>query len=266
MPGQSIFEFTEKSRHEYFKTVIAAVLQGQTIQYDRSYTETEGRIAWITFTFTPVKHKKIIVGVCITANDITDKKIADQQKEFDHNNLHALINNTTDLMWSVDRNYKLITFNKAAENFALLLTGQIIAPGLDLFTSGFGNEVQKRYKLYYDRALNGEMFTEQSYSPAPTEYWSENSFYPIYEGEKVVGTACFSHNITARKKAEERLQKSYDENKAISIRIAAILNTLPANIALLDEKGLLSILMMHGAVLLMTIIFLETITELAVIM
>ena len=205
--GQSIFEFTEKSRQEYFKTVFAAVLLGQTIQYDRSYTETGGRLAWITFTFSPVKYNNFIVGVCITANDITDKKLADQQKEFDHNNLHALINNTTDLMWSVDKDYKLITFNKASENFALKVTGKNISPGIDLFNSGFSNEVTERYKQYYDRALNGEMFTEQRYAPPPIEYWVENSFYPVYEGEKVIGTACFSRDITARKTAESSYEK-----------------------------------------------------------
>jgi PAS domain S-box-containing protein len=199
-PGHSIFEFTEKYRQEYFKNVFTAVLQGQTIQYDRHYTDITGKISWINFTFTPVRHNKVIAGVCITANDITDKKIAEQQKEFDHNNLHALINNTTDLIWSVDREYKLITFNKACENFSLQLTGKILRPGVDLFDFEFGNQVAERYKTYYRRAFNGEVFTECNHYLQPVEYWSENSFYPIYEGDTVVGTACISRDITERKK------------------------------------------------------------------
>ena len=46
-------------------------------------------------------------------HDITEKVLADQIKEFDQKNLSALINNTTDLMWSVGLDFKLITDRKS---------------------------------------------------------------------------------------------------------------------------------------------------------
>lgn len=235
--GSSIFEFTAEGRMAYFKQVFAAVLRGETIKYDRSYVDTAGKTTWIAFAFTPVKEDAEISGVCITADDITDKKNAEQQREFDKNNLDALINNTTDLMWSVDRDGRLITFNKACEELVEQLTGKKLKPGADLFALSFSQEVRNRYQRYYKRAFTGEAFTEQSHNTEPFEYWAENSFYPIYEGGAVIGTACFSRDITARKMAEGLVRKSFEEKHALAVRMAAILNTLPANIALLNDKG-----------------------------
>ncbi len=46
-------------------------------------------------------------------------------------------------------------------------------------------------------------------------------------------------DITARKKAEDLLKRSFEEKQAMAERMSAILNTLPANIALLDDKGVI---------------------------
>ena len=53
----------------------------------------------------------------------------------------------------------------------------------------------------------------------------------------ITGSSKIARDITERKEAEELLRKSYEEKNTLSVRMAAILNTLPANIALLDDKG-----------------------------
>ncbi len=87
-----------------------------------------------------------------------------------------------------------------------------------------------KFEAYYRRAFSGETFREVEYSDLPFELWSELSFFPIYENSVVIGTACFSKDITERKKNEDKIQ-------LVNRRISSILNTIPANIALLDEKG-----------------------------
>lgn len=44
-------------------------------------------------------------------------------------------------------------------------------------------------------------------------------------------------DITDRKKVEEQLKNSFNEKQALAERMSTIINTLPANIALLDAKG-----------------------------
>jgi PAS domain S-box-containing protein len=230
LKGQSIFEYIEDLRKEYFTTVISKILSGETVQYDKLYYTPLGKIVWINYCFSPVKKKNAVSGICITGRDITAKKMAEQQKEFDHNNLHALINNTSDLMWSVDKEFKLITSNQAFDKMVMILSGVNPVKGMNILKDIYDAERVIRYKARYERAFSGEAFCELEHTDTPYELWSEQSFYPIYEGNTVIGTACFSRDFTERKKAEESIRQSTE-------RISAILNTLPANIALVDERG-----------------------------
>jgi PAS domain S-box-containing protein len=207
-PGRSIFDFVEEPRREFFQTIFLKVMQGENIQYDRSYNNSDGTVTWINFSFNPVVRENLINGICVTGRDISEKKIAEQQKEFDNNNLHALINNTHDLMWSVDRNLQLITSNQAFDHLVTLMTGKRPVKGSDILIPEYTTGQLKKYKMFYERAFAGETFTEIEYSEIPGDFWSEISFYPIYEGKTVIGTACFSRNITEKKRAEEEIKKS----------------------------------------------------------
>ncbi|MEO8404226.1 MAG: PAS domain S-box protein [Chitinophagaceae bacterium] len=176
-------------------------------------------------------------GLSIFFRDITEKKLAEQQQEFDHNNLHALINNTQDMMWSVNRDFKLITSNQAFDEMVKIISGKKAEKGEDILRTAINNEQLQHYKNYYERAFAGEAFMVTQLNESPVEFWSELSFYPIYEKKEVIGTACFSRNITDRKKAEELLQNSFAEKQVLAERLSSILNTLPANIALVDKTG-----------------------------
>jgi PAS domain S-box-containing protein len=142
-----------------------------------------------------------------TARDITERKKAEQQKEFDHNNLSALINNTKDLMWSVDRDLKLITFNDSFNEAITLMSGKALIKGRDILSTQFTEDQRERYEVLYNRALAGETFTIIDHFVASIEIWTEISFYPIRHEGQVIGTACFSRDITERLKAEKELRR-----------------------------------------------------------
>lgn len=127
--------------------------------------------------------------------------VNERQREFDHDNLRALINNTKDLMWSVDRDLKLITSNDSFNEVVALITGNPFEKGRDILSIPLTRDQHERYKLLYKRALTGETFTIiDHFMVASAEVWTEISFYPIRHGEEIIGTACFSHDITEQKK------------------------------------------------------------------
>ena len=180
-----------------------------------------------------------IIGICLAVNDITEKKASEQQIEFDKNNLAALINNTTDLLWSVGTDYKLITYNHPMDEILYQATGWRLTTGANILSYALSEEQSKLYKSFYERAFNGEAFTELEYMGEPIDRWSELSFYPIRRGGEIIGSACHSRDVTERKKTEIEIQELNDKLKDANTELLTILNTLPANIALLDEKGVI---------------------------
>jgi PAS domain S-box-containing protein len=145
------------------------------------------------------------------ANDIAEKREAEKQKEFERNNLTSLINNTNDLMWSVDTDFNLITSNRRFDELATLMTGKAIVKGENILEAGYSPELLRNHKKLYNRAFAGESFTEIEYTDNPVEFWSEIWYYPIRKGDEVIGTACYSRDITQLKLAElERIRITND--------------------------------------------------------
>jgi PAS domain S-box-containing protein len=201
--GQSVYDFIEVSRKDFFGKVIEKALAGKSTQYDRLFTIADGATYWIDFSVTPVFESGRVMGICITGRDISAKKITEQERDFDRNNLQALINNTENPMWSVDRNFNLIISNAAFDRMMMSGPGSDIADGNNMLPAEFTNEKSQRFRFHYKRAFLGESFTETVYSGFNNTSWSEVSFNPIYKGNEIIGSACFSYDITWRKNAEE---------------------------------------------------------------
>jgi PAS domain S-box-containing protein len=139
-------------------------------------------------------------------NELVVNKISTQKQiDFERNNLDALINSTRDMMWSIDREYRLITANNAFDELVKQMGGEPIRKGDNVLESSFPAEQLQRFKNFYDRAFAGESFTEVEYTRYPEDYWNEISFYPIRREHEIIGTACHAHDITAIKKAEEKI-------------------------------------------------------------
>ena len=165
-------------------------------------------IVQTTAHFIEYNHRKTRL---VVAQDVTEQLETERQKEFDRNNLSALINNTKDLMWSVNKDLKLITFNDAFNKTIEAMTGKPMAKGDHILSLEFPEEQLDRYKTFYTKAFSGMAFTVIEQMDKPIPFWSEISFYPIRQGDSIIGMACFSRDITERKKAEGNLRAMEQE-------------------------------------------------------
>ncbi len=163
-------------------------------------------------------------------SDISEIKKMETQRKFDENNLNALINNTKDLMWSVDKNFNLITSNKPFDIMGELSFGKTISKGSNVLSSSYTIEMLNHFKQLYGRAFVGEVFTEIEHFDSPVELWTEISYSPIKEDKGVVGAACHSRDITERKRTEQLLRKSEEFNRGV-------LHSLSSHIAVINAAG-----------------------------
>jgi signal transduction histidine kinase/CHASE3 domain sensor protein len=164
-----------------------------------------------------IANKELIIQNDEKEKLAAEKVIAEEQIEFERNNLAALINNTDDMMWSLDADLRLITFNQAFNKDIELTTGKPPGKGENIFLFYVNENRLNAFKILYEKALKGESFTILDRLDYPADLWSEVSFYPLLNGDTVIGTACFSRDVTQRTKNERvlRVMESEISNQKI---------------------------------------------------
>jgi PAS domain S-box-containing protein len=152
--------------------------------------------------------------------DITHKKVTEQEIIITKNNLEGLIDNTDDLVWSIDKEMRYVYINKAFKKTMHEQTGVIPARGHKAYSeelvNAYNEEFIKEWWGYYERALKGEKYfiTKQSMHPITQQpvFW-ETYFNPIYNASgEVIAVGCFSRNITDRLNIEKAL---IDQNERL---------------------------------------------------
>ncbi len=141
------------------------------------------------------------LGLTVFMKDITPEKRAREEAIRTQNSLEALINNTDDLIWSIDKETRYVYMNKAYRNLIARITGVEPREGeYSYLHKGYTEREIEKWDEYYHRALAGERYTivSESTDLVTNEVLSfEISFNPIYKVKgDITGVGCFSHNIT----------------------------------------------------------------------
>ncbi|MBI5441088.1 MAG: PAS domain-containing protein [Deltaproteobacteria bacterium] len=142
--------------------------------------------------------------------DVTDTRKAQEDLKQREATLRALVENTGDLIWSVDREYRILTANSHFRSQVEAATGSRIEDGEIVLRESYPATVLREWKSLYDRALAGEAFTYETESPSRGETRSrENAFNPILgTGGAVLGVAVISREVTERKRTVEDLRRA----------------------------------------------------------
>jgi PAS domain S-box-containing protein len=136
-------------------------------------------------------------------------------------NQSATINNTSFLIWSVNREYELISFNKTFAAFSKNTIGVDVQVGTRL-SDGVErlNELRTKWTGLYNRALAGETFKINS---EINDRQYEYSLSPITEDGKVIGVSVFGEDISDRIMHEKEMlavNKQIGELRLMALRSA----------------------------------------------
>lgn len=121
-------------------------------------------------------------------------------------NLKAIIENTGDLIWSVNRDYELITSNQAFKESVEDVIGREPKEGETVLYPEYPESINKEWRSYYDKVFktgNPLTFTgENKLSGGFLSY----SFNPILQGNNtVMGVTAFVRDVSELKKSEQEL-------------------------------------------------------------
>ena len=129
------------------------------------------------------------------------------------NPFEEVLQNSVDLILSVDREYRLLMMNKATERTFLATFGSIPSIGESILNF-VPEELGAVWKGRYDRAFQNETYREEEhYKDENVELYFELSIFPIKEDGVVKGACVVSRNITDRKLSEIGLKHSEEKFK-----------------------------------------------------
>jgi len=136
---------------------------------------------------------------------ITESKKAEDALKESKERLTALIENTPDIICSVDKQLYITTFNSSFKILIKLVYNRDVNVGDKL--EDILPEGSEGWMLYYKRALNGERLTfENNAMVGKKNTFYEVSFNPIFSDEGGInGVSMFSRDITQRKISEDAI-------------------------------------------------------------
>jgi PAS domain S-box-containing protein len=176
---------------------------------------------YIQTTFNPIYDRNgKVKGVAVFVNDVTQRKEYEEIISSMNANLSAVIESTSDRIFSLDRNFRYMSFNSAHAKRVRKVFSKSIKIG-DNFLDKITPELAQGMRMHFDRALNGEQIIVES--ALELESTVEVTYNPIYNAErKVSGVALFVRDITDRKRIETELKRLNEElvhqNTQLAIR------------------------------------------------
>lgn len=215
--GNSILDYVLPERRDSLIKVYHNVFGGKTESTELEFNFNDTTVI-IQSKFKPAYNENgEIIGAFVNSTDISsfrkienEKNEALKQIEFDNRNFRALIDSSSDMIWSLDNSLKLITYNSAFEKYVLRISGKKPCSGDDLKNYIPDIDRGKKFIDFCKRALNGESFTIRDHQTATLPYWTEVSFNPIPDSNsgKISGIACISRDISERKVADKKIRLS----------------------------------------------------------
>jgi PAS domain S-box-containing protein len=141
------------------------------------------------------------------------REIQRNEKKF-----HDIIDNTRDLIWSVDRELNLVYANNSYADALFFITGKRPVIGEHIVWESFGLENKDKFEAAFAEAFSGKTFiAEDKMMIQGAPYFGETRFTPIYnEHGAIQSVSCVTRDATDRHKAMRRIQMQNDRLKEIA--------------------------------------------------
>jgi PAS domain S-box-containing protein len=188
---------------------------------EKKYLHKNGSVVYANLTMTLVRDSagtpKYFVSVY---EDITERKKAEEQLYAQSAKLNAVFESSSHLIWTVDRNCRVTSFNRNFARFFRLHYNVEVAEGQSMIAGEMvpGPEYNNYWQKKYEVVLLGERqhFESKLLSRTGKVVWREVFLNPIFdENGLVTEISGIGHDITEKKLAEEKIRQSLQEKEVL---------------------------------------------------
>jgi PAS domain S-box-containing protein len=232
---------------EFMSNLSATIANGEIWKGELKNKAKDGVFYWVDVTIVPFlnEKKKPYQYIEISA-DITERKEAEEKLASSEKRFRTLIENSFDAIVLNDSDYHILYQSPSVTR----ILGYKADERMGKQTIDYVHpESHKDYIELYTKLRESPgiplSFQYQFRHKNGNYIWLEGVVTNLLLDSAVKAYVANYRDVTEKKKAEELLKKNFDEKQALAERVSAILNTLPANIALLDNNGF--ILDVNGA-------------------
>jgi len=217
--GFDILNLLSPEEQPKHKAIYARVFAGEKVELAEHYKLQDMEL-FINFTFTPMPDEQgDINSIAIYAQDVTEITRAKNEIESNERNITELLNVSGDSIMTIDRQYKVITFNTVFSS-SFKGMGITIAKGFEVLTL-FNEKDQSDKVKIYERVFAGETYESLDHLSADglDNYYSVKHA-PLYDKDgKIESIAIFAKDITeitkAKQRAEELLHQSQQQGEEL---------------------------------------------------
>ncbi len=217
-----ISEKCSKGSREIIERYYSRVLNGEMVQFQTVQVDKYKKEHVDEVFLSPIFDEEgIIKEIAGIAQTVTFKRTAERKLKDQAAKINAIFDSTAMLIWTVDRNLRIVSYNKvfAIQHFKLL--GHEVSIGSD-FVAALGSSVNeeglKELRTHFSDVFKGnkQQFEGLIYGKDGQKRWMETFLNPIYlEDDRVKEISCLSYEITEKKIIEEQMLESIHEKEIL---------------------------------------------------
>lgn len=230
--GNDYRDFVVPANKDLYESNFNKAIKGETITI-QDQTESDAVSIWFEYCIRPVfDENSKLLGVTLTAKNIDKQKRAEIELEKLAETTNAIFENTTETIVLLDKNFKLLQFNKAAFESIKKQKNKIASIGDD-FRSIINEDEKEEFIEIYLKALGGEStFTEiKTTDPSGEQLWFQVRVQPVYkQSGELLGVSIFTINITEKIAAQISLKENEAKLKEIAWNQSHIIRSPVAKI------------------------------------
>ncbi len=206
-------------RHEYYTTLEKAKASpGRYFPLQYRLLHKNGKYIWVEGTVVNMLSDEAIGGVLFNLRDITARKEAEELLQKSQANMTAIIENSNVSIYSIDRQFRYISFNTLLKNSLKQVYGLDIKVGdivFDFLKLMDPSEVEEWKRKYTDAFSGNRVEFEKEFHVGDYYACLSFSINPIVEGHYVTGLSCFAWDITTQKLAARKIAQSEARFRAL---------------------------------------------------